>query len=248
MLWRMVFCLLPLLAGCGAKVTQEELDSLREEVIALHHQGKYPEAVVVAQKSVQLAGQINKKGSCELADQQLMLGSCLMYAGSLDEAEVVFLGALAAYQASGKSSIGTGKTLSDLGTLYSLKKDFVKSENAFVASFSEFEKLGKVSTQQNIETVAGFGAMLIMKGDLDKADEVLRLVLKACREEPGLRVRLHIATLNNIGEVAFLREDWKLAAKYYQQGLDMAEAELPEDQPLVASLKKNVGNARAKLR
>ena len=233
--WRMVFCLLPLLAGCGAKVTQEELDSLQEEVIALHHQGKYPEAVVVAQKSVELAGQINKKGSCELADQQLMLGSCLMYAGSLDEAEVVFLGALAAYQASGKSSIGTGKTLSDLGTLYSLKKDFVKSENAFVASFSEFEKLGKVSTQQNIETVAGFG-------------EVLRLVLKACREEPGLRVRLHIATLNNIGEVAFLREDWKLAAKYYQQGLDMAEAELPEDQPLVASLKKNIGNAKAKLR
>ena len=103
------------------------------------------------------------------------------------------------------------------------------------------------NSEGHLIAISGLGVMLVEKGDLDKADEILRLVLKACQETPDRPVWQHIAIISNIGEVAYLREDWKLAARYYRQSIEMAEAELTKDIGLLVQLKKNLKNATDKI-
>ena len=74
------------------------------------------------------------------------------------------------------------------------------------------------NSEGHLIAISGLGVMLVEKGDLDKADEILRLVLKARQETPDRPVWQHIAIISNIGEVAYLREDWKLAVDLPKNG------------------------------
>ena len=241
-------CLFLLLTGCAAKPTQAEVEVLRKQVDELYAQGNYTEAIPIAKKALAMAQQINQPDSLELGHRQYQLAVNLSNAGFNNDAEPYFRGALKAFKKEGKPRREAALAYIGLGNLYARKKDFPKSELAFFSSIEEWKQLKMENGEGHLIAISCLGVMLVEKGDLDKADEILRLALQACQETPDRPVRQHIAIISNIGEVAYLREDWKLAARYYRQSIEMAEAELPKDKGLMEQLKKNLKNATDKIR
>ena len=76
----------------------------------------------------------------------------------------------------------------------------------------------------------------------------MQIALKVCRNEPDVPPGIYANVLNNIGEVNYLRQDYDTALKYYQEAFDMAEKKISNRPELIAVYRKNVENAKGKLK
>lgn len=95
----------------------------------------------------------------------------------------------------------------------------------YEVAVNNFDQPPAASATEQAMTLASYGALLLMKGDRARADELLQKAL-AKSTDPALRSQI----LNNLGAVAELSDDTGKAAGYYRRALEqkaaMAEREI----------------------
>jgi tetratricopeptide (TPR) repeat protein len=241
-----LFCL----AGCGTSptLTKEQIDELKSKGFKLFQEEKYKEAIPLAQKAAQAAEKVYPKDSPDLADLYAGLARSLQGDKRYADAIASFEKAIAIYRTLPDKKRELARTLNFLGVClaeYGIDDQALKVMFESVATYAD---AGLDSSVDCLEAVVNLAAVGIKNKKYKEAEDVMQIALKVCRNEPDIPPGIYANVLNNIGEVNFLRQDYDTALKYYQEAFDMAEKKMSSRSDVVAIYRKNVENAKGKLK
>src|SRR5262245_62398047 len=128
------------LASAAHAQGDDELARLHSEVERLHSQGKYADAVPVAERYVALARQKHGEEHTEVATALVWLGSVYYAQGRYGEAEPVYRRSLAIREkALGPEHPDVATSLNDLANLYRDQGRYAEAEPLFRRSLAVFE-------------------------------------------------------------------------------------------------------------
>ena len=138
-----VFLALGLSVFCSAHALAEDdsPDKLFQRIEELDQQGKYQEAIPLAEKLVALARQAQPPDDRETAGLIDLLAHLYEYAGEYAKAEPLFIEALRIRQKIfGRSHRITATSLNNLGLLYSHMGSYAKAEPLLKEALDIFQK------------------------------------------------------------------------------------------------------------
>jgi tetratricopeptide (TPR) repeat protein len=238
------------LAGCGTNptLTKEQIDELKSKGFKLFQEEKYKQAIPLAQKAAQAAEKAYPKDSPDLADLYAGLARTLQGDKRYADAIPAFEKAIAIYRTLPDNKRELARTLNFLGTCLA---EYGKDDQALKVMFeavSTYADAGLDSSFESLSAVVTLSAVGIKNKKYRESEEVMQIALKVCRNEPDVPPGIYANVLNNIGEINFLRQDYDTALKYYQEAFDMADKKISNRPELIAVYRKNVENAKGKLK
>lgn len=236
--------------GCGSSptLTAEQIDDMKSKGFKLFQEEKYKEAIPLAQKAAQAAEKVYPKDSPDLADLYAGLARSLQGDKRYADAIASFEKAIAIYRTLPDKKRELARTLNFLGTCLA---EYGKDDQALKVMFESvgtYAEAGLDSSVECLEAVVNLAAVGIKNKKYKEAEDVMQLSLKVCRNEPNIPPGIFANVLNNIGEVNYLRQDYDTALKYYQEAFDMADKKMSSRPEVVAVYRKNVENAKGKLK
>ena len=140
------------------------------------------------------------------------------------------------------------RTLNFLGTCLAVYGKDDQALKVMFESVATYAEAGLDSSVECLEAVVNLAAAGIKNKKYKEAEDVMQIALKVCRNEPDVPPGIYANVLNNIGEVNYLRQDYDTALKYYQEAFDMADKKMSSRPEVVAVYRKNVENAKGKLK
>ena len=246
-----LIALVPLcLAGCGTSptLTVGQIDELKSQGFKLFQEEKYKEAIPLAQKAAHAAEKVYPKDSPDLADLFTGLGRTLQGDKRYVEANPSYEKAIAIYRTLPDKKRELARTLSLQGVcLAEYGKDDLALKVMFesVATYADAGLDGSVECLSAVVTLSAVG---IKNKKYRESEEIMQIALKVCRNEPDVPPGIYANVLNNIGEINYLRQDYDTALRYYQEAFDMADKKMSSRPEVVAVYRKNVENAKGKLK
>ena len=237
-------------AGCGTNptLTAEQIDELKSKGFKLFQKEKYKEAIPLAQKAAQAAEKVYPKDSPDLADLYAGLARTLQGDKRYADAIPAFEKAIAIYRSLPDKKPELARTLNFLGICLA---EYGKDDQALKVMFESvatYADAGLDSSFESLSAVVTLSAVGIKNKKYRESEEVMQIALKVCRNEPNIPPGIFANVLNNIGEVNYLRQDYDTALKYYQEAFDMADKKMSSRPEVVAVYRKNVENAKSKLK
>jgi tetratricopeptide (TPR) repeat protein len=238
------------LAGCGSSptLTAEQINELKSKGFKLFQEEKNKEAIPLAQQAAQAAEKVYPKDSPDLADLYAGLAKTLQGDKRYADAIPAFEKGIAIYRSLPDKKQELARMLNFLGIcLAEYGKDdlALKVMSESVATYAD---AGLDSSLDCLEAVVNLAAVGIRNKKYRESEDVMQVALKVCRNEPNIPPGIFANVLNNIGEVNFLRQDYDTALKYYQEAFDMADKKMSSRPEVVAVYRKNVENAKGKLK
>jgi tetratricopeptide (TPR) repeat protein len=238
------------LTGCGTSptLTAEQIDELKSKGFKLFQEEKYKEAIPLAQQAAQAAEKVYSKDSPDLADLYAGLARTLQGDKRYADAIPAFEKAIAIYRTLPEKKRELARTLNFFGVCLA---EYGKDDQALKVMFESvgtYADAGLDSSLDCLEAVVNLAAVGIRNKKYRESEDVMQVALKVCRNEPNIPPGIFANVLNNIGEVNYLRQDYDTALKYYQEAFDMADKKMSSRPEVVAVYRKNVENAKGKLK
>ena len=237
-------------AGCGTNptLTTEQIENLKSKGFKLFQEEKYKEAIPLAQKAVQAAEKVYSKGSPDLADLYAGLARSLQGDKRYAEAIASFEKGIAIYRSLPDKKPELASMLNFFGVCLA---EYGKDDQALKVMFESvatYADAGLDSSFESLSAVVTLSAVGIKNKKYRESEEVMQIALKVCRNEPDIPPGIFANVLNNIGEINYLRQDYDTALKYYLEAFEMAEKKMSSRPEVVAVYRKNVENAKGKLK
>jgi tetratricopeptide (TPR) repeat protein len=203
---------------------------------SLHGQGKYMDAVVAYQRTLQV-----QPNNSSVLNQ---VGSSLLDAGDYLGAERMFRRALDIDQKTSRpENPELARSLNNLGRVLVKRGKFAEAEQLLQRSLTINEwTLGHDNPiiAANLSNLAG---VFLARGQYDKAKLLLEGALAIDQKTLGLG-DLEVANdLDNLGTLAVNMGNSRGAENLYREALSIREAKLGQDHPLVAITQSNLGAA-----
>jgi tetratricopeptide (TPR) repeat protein len=237
-------------AGCGTSpaLTAEQIDDLKSKGFKLFQEEKFKEAIPLAQQAAQAAEKVYPKDSPDLADLYAGLGRTLQADKRYADAIPAFEKGIAIYRSLPDKKQELARMLNFFGVcLAKYGKDDLALKVMF-ESVGTYADAGLDGSVECLSAVVTMSAVGIKNKKYRESEEVMQIALKVCRSEPDVPPGIYANVLNNIGEINFLRQDYDTALKYYQEAFDMAEKKIADRPEIVAVYRKNLENAKGKLK
>lgn len=241
-----MFCL----PSCGSRSPGPpvNVDALKAQTHKLFTEGKFAEALGPARATVLAAETKYGKDSPELADCIAGVGRIQASLGNPAEAVIAFDQAV---EINRRAKV-TGPQLAmpiiwSAANLQAMKK-YDLAEERYLAGMKVLNDAGDENSFELISAAVDYASLKIVRGTPQEAEDFLQLALKALKLSTESNPNIYCRTLNNLGEIRYLRGDYQDALNYYQQALDMALEKIPEEQRMIAVFRKNVENAKGKLK
>jgi tetratricopeptide (TPR) repeat protein len=238
------------LTGCGTSpaLTTEQIDELKSKGFKLFQEEKYKEAIPLAQKAAKAAEKVYPKDSPDLADLYAGLARSLQGDKRYAEAIPAFEKAIAIYRTLPDKKRELARTLNFFGVCLA---EYGKDDQALKVMFESvatYAEAGLDSSVECLEAVVNLAAAGIKNKKYRESEDAMQIALKVCRNEPDVPPGIYANVLNNIGEVNYLRQDYDTALRYYQEAFEMADMKMSSRPEVVAVYRKNVENAKGKLK
>ncbi|MBD2354891.1 tetratricopeptide repeat protein [Tolypothrix sp. FACHB-123] len=230
----------PLSAQQSAELA--EVERLNEQVTQLYEQGKYSEAIALAEKVLAIGEKVLGKEHPNVAT--LLNNLALLYSsqGSYAKAEGLYLRSLAIReQVLGKEHPDVAQSLNNLASLYSSQRNYAKAEPLFLRSLAIREQvLGKehpdVATSLN-----NLAELYSSQGSYAKAEPLYLRSLAILEKVLGKEHPNVAKSLNNLGLLYRLQGSYTKAEPLYLRSLAILEKVLGKEHPNVAKTLNNLG-------
>ncbi|MBD2354903.1 tetratricopeptide repeat protein [Tolypothrix sp. FACHB-123] len=229
----------PLSAQQSAELA--EAKRLSQQVVQLYRQGKYSEAIPLAERALAIREKLLGKEHPDVATSLNNLAVLYESQGNYAKAEPLHLRSLAIREkVLGKEHPNVAESLNNLALLYELQGSYAKAEPLYLRSLAIREKvLGKehpdVATSLN--NLAG---LYSSQGNYAKA-EPLYLRSLAIREKVLGKEHPDVAqSLNNLAELYSLQGNYAKAESLYLRSLAIWEKVLGKEHPNVATSLNNL--------
>ncbi|BAY65055.1 peptidase-like protein [Calothrix brevissima NIES-22] len=229
----------PLSAQQSAELAEAE--RLNQQVEQLYQQGKYSEAIPLAERALTIREQVLGKEHPDVATSLNNLAELYREQGNYAKAEPLYLRSLAIReQMLGKEHPDVATSLNNLAELYREQGNYAKAEPLYLRSLAIREQmLGKehphVATSLN-----NLAELYREQGNYAKA-EPLYLRSLAIREKVLGKEHPHVATsLNNLAELYREQRNYAKAEPLYLRSLAIREQMLGKEHPHVATSLNNL--------
>jgi tetratricopeptide (TPR) repeat protein len=236
-------------AGCGSRSPGPpvNVDAIKAQAHKLFTEGKFAEALGPARATVLAAETKYGKDSPELADCIAGVGRIQASLGNPAEAVIAFDQAAEIFR---RVKV-TGPQLAmpiiwSAANLQAMRK-YDLAEERYLAGIKVLNDAGDENSFELVSAAVDYASLKIVRGTPQDAEDFLQMALKALKVSQDSNPNIYCRTLNNLGEIRFLRGDYQDALNYYQQELDMALEKIPEEQRMIAVFRKNVENAKGKM-
>jgi tetratricopeptide (TPR) repeat protein len=199
--------------ACPAQTADEnDLEALNQEVAKLFEAGKYQDAIVLAERALEI---VTRERGPEDRDTATLLDSlAILYQaiGDYAKAEPLFRQALRIRQkVLGKEDPDTAASLNDLGALYQAMGDYAKAKPLFEQALRIRQKvLGKEHPDTAV-TLNNLGALYQAKGDYVAAEPYLVEALRIIQKVLGMENPYTATALNNLASLYVYMEKYAKA-------------------------------------
>jgi tetratricopeptide (TPR) repeat protein len=241
-----VFCL----AGCGSRSPGPpvNVEALKAQTHKLFTEGKFAEALGPARATVLAAETKYGKDSPELADCIAGVGRVQASLRNPAEAIIAYDQAEEIFRRAKVTGPQLAMPIIWSAANFQAMKKYDLAEERYLAGIKVLNDAGDENSFELISAAVDYAGLKIERGTPQDAENFLLMALKALKLSPESQPNIHARTLNNLGEIRYLRADYEDALNYYQQALDMAVEKTPDEKRFIAVYRKNVENAKGKLK
>jgi CHAT domain-containing protein/Tfp pilus assembly protein PilF len=226
---------------CFAQTDTERLGALQQETVKLYREGKYAEALPLAQSAVELAQKTVGADHPETATSLNNLAFLYESQGQYAKAEPLFLRAQAILEkALGADHPDTASSLNNLATLYRSQRQYGKAEPLYVRALAIREKVLGADHPDTATSLNNLASLYHSEGHYAKAEPLYMRALAIRKKALGAD---HPSTATSLNDLASLYESQRQYAKaepLYVRALAIREKALGADHPTTSSSLNNL--------
>ncbi len=214
---------------------------LMDQSIRVRLQGKFDEALSLAQESLALREKYLPPADVRIAASLAAMGTILFAQGKLTEAETTHQRALSIRRnAKGEVHPYVADSSLSLGNLYYRKGDLERAERFFLQALDIWEKTFSPE-HEDIGTVTdGLGRLYRAKKDYPQAERMLLRALRVTEALYGPDVADVATSVNNLANIYRDQGDFARAGPMYERALRIYEKELGAEHFNVAITLQNL--------
>jgi CHAT domain-containing protein len=227
-------------------VELEEAKRLSQQVVQLQNEGKYSQAIPLAERLLALFEKVWGKDDLYVATPLNTLANLHQLQGNYEKAESLYLRSLAIRKkALGDVHPDVAQTLSNLAQLYRRRGSYEQAENLYILALTIHEKaLGREDKEVATDLI-GLAGLYREQGNYEKA-EPLYLRSLAIREKAlGKEHPLVATSLNNLARLYYAQGSYQKAEPLYVRSLAIWEKALGKEHPDVATSLNNLAQLYA---
>ncbi|MBD2355712.1 tetratricopeptide repeat protein [Tolypothrix sp. FACHB-123] len=223
----------PLSAQQSAELAEAE--RLSQQVMQLYQQGKYSEAIPLAEKALTIREKVLGKEHLDVALSLNNLAALYREQGRYAKAEPLYLRSLAIREkVLGKEHPDVATSLNNLAALYDSQGNYAKAEPLFLRSLGILEKaLGK--EHPNVATsLNNLAGLYESQGNYAKAEPLFLRSLAIYEKVLGKEHPNVASSLNNLAQLYDSQGSYAKAEPLYLRSLAIYEKVLGKEHPNVA--------------
>jgi CHAT domain-containing protein/tetratricopeptide (TPR) repeat protein len=220
----------------------DDLAALRAQVTQLHDQGKYAEAIPIAERYVALAREKYGEKHAEFALATSTLGYEYEAQGRYAEAEPLYGRARAIIEAIDPEHPIAGTTLSNLARVYRAQGRYAEAEPLYTRALAINEKAHGPDHRWVGSVLSSLASLYREQGRYAEAEPLLRRALGITEKAMGPEHAWTSAMLNNLAGLYVDQGRYADAEPLYKRDLAVTEKKLGPDHPEVGKLLNNLAD------
>src|SRR5271166_5521596 len=232
-----------ILAGRASLADDEDPNALNQQVTQLIAQGKYQEAIPIAERAVEVAKRLHGLEHPDMATSLNNLAELYQVMGEYAKAEPLYQEALRIWQkVLGPDDPNTAQSLNNLAMLCREMGEYAKAEPLLQEALRIRQKIlgrGHPDTAKSLNSLALlYGNM----GEYAKAESLFQEALRIRQRVFGPEDPDTATSLNNLAELYRAMGECAKAEPLYQEALRIDEKALGSEHPKTATSLDNLGS------
>jgi CHAT domain-containing protein/Tfp pilus assembly protein PilF len=220
------------LANAQAPAEDDSPAELNRRIDELYNEGKFKEAIPLAEKLVALIKQQRGEDDAETAASINLLAQLYERTGDYAKAEPLYKEALEIRQkVFGREDPLTAQSLNNLGLLYWYMGDYPKAEPLLKEALEFFQKTRGREDPNAVISMNNLGLLYLDMGDYAKAELLLGEALKIRRKALGPEDPNTATSLSNLAELYRAMGEYAKAEPLYQEALEIRQKVLGREHP-----------------
>ena len=233
-------CVIVIILGLGfsfqvnaqAPAEDDSPAELNRRIDELYNEGKFKEAIPLAEKLVALIKQQRGEEDAETAASINLLAQLYERTGDYAKAEPLYKEALEIRQkVLGREDPLTAQSLNNLGLLYWYMGDYAKAEPLLKEALEFFQKTRGREDPNAVISMNNLGLLYLDMGDYAKAELLLGEALKIRRKALGPEDPNTATSLSNLAELYRAMGEYAKAEPLYKEALEIRQKVLGRAHP-----------------
>ena len=222
-------------------VELQEAEKLSQQAIQLYQQGKYTEAIPLAEKALAIREKVLGSEHKDIAQSLNNLAVLYREQENYTKAEPLYLRSLAILEkVLGKEHRSVATSLNNLALLYELQGNYTKAEPLYLRSLAIGEKVLGQEHRSVATSVNNLAALYQVQGNYIKAEPLYLRSLAILEKTLGKKHPLVATSLNNLAGLYFSQGNYTKAELLHLRALAIREKVLGEEHPDVAASLNNL--------
>jgi tetratricopeptide (TPR) repeat protein/CHAT domain-containing protein len=243
------FCVM-LMAWTSAVSGQDvkEVEALNKQILQLHQQGQYAQALEMAIKALKLSEDTLGPEHPETATCLNDLGGMYQSLGDYTNAETMFeRGLVIREKVLGPEHQYTARNLMNLGSLYLQMGKYARAEPLLLRALAINQKVLGAETLATATSLSNLGVLYKDMGDYAKSESYFEQVLAIDRKVHGPENRNTAMALNNLASIQLFTGEYDRAEPLLNQALAIREKALGLEHPLTGQTLQVLGTLYYKM-
>lgn len=230
---------LPTAAVCQGPV--DEASAIDEQVIQFYRQGKFTEALPLAERSLQIRERSLGRNHAYVADSLGNLGGLHLAMGQYAKAKSLFLRALEiSRKAFGENNRECAVPLNNLAAACIETGEFVTAESLFLQALDIEKKVSGEGDSGYIRSVHNLAAFYTESGQFDKAEAVCLNMLEDTKKVSGETSEGYAVALSDLARLYRIMGQYSRAEPLNLRAIDISKQALGENHPSYANRVKSL--------
>ena len=222
--------------------TAADADRLAKEALTLHQQGKFAEALPIAERAVEIRRRVLGEDHPDYATSLNNLGVLYDAMRQYDRAELKYTQALEIRRrVLGENHPDYATSLYCLGALYSIMAQYDKAEQKYTQALEIRRRVLGENHPDYARSLNDLGVVYDAMGEYEKAEEKYTQALEIRKRVLGENHPDYAQSLHNLGVLYFHMGQYEKAEGKYTQALEIFKRVLGENHPDYARNLSNLG-------
>jgi CHAT domain-containing protein/Tfp pilus assembly protein PilF len=219
----------------------EEAKRLEQQVIQLYEQGKYNEAIPIAERVLEIRERILGENHLDVASSMAWLAFLYSSQGRYSEAEPLYIQALEMYQKLlGTEHPDVATSLNNLALLYKSQGRYNEAEPLLKQALEMYQKLLGTEHPDVASSLHNLASLYFSQGRYNQAEPLFKQALEMRQKLLGTEHPSVATSLHNLALLYRSQGRYNQAEPLYIQALEMYQKLLGTEHPHVATSLNNL--------
>ena len=217
-------------------------DQLYARALELYYAGEYAEAIPLANQAFVIYNQILGSDHPDTLNSRTTIAALNATLGRYDEAEVLYIGILDAYERLGLRDLSVGAALSNLASLYISQRRYDDAEPLSQRALDIAEQQLGANDPDLVLALNNLAVVYRWQRRYDDAEPLYQRALAIAEQRLGLNHPTTASILENLAVLYHSTGDYSRAEEIYKRTLRIAEQQLGSDHPDVIQSLENIAS------